>query len=375
MRFLPILTFSLSFFFSVTASAAPASDGRKPSPLGSPLELAQWESDIAANSYAIRKSDKNLSSLVSAYEKVITHACMPNALQTLQHAGSPKDPVCLETIDRLLKVDAENPMAICARDGIDSKSCESAFAAQELEVYAPNTKLWPESEGAGADLELQIESSRSMGREEAIRLEAELGRAERLSKVSESERARYQPEIERLTQRLLWSACRYPKLKVLDPQNDPAKLQELERTAEYKKGVEGMSEEERQILFGSFPLDGSPGEPGQPSRAATPGPMAEVINALRPEKYRTTETVARAREDGVRRIRLVSTECNKAIERATKTLPNSPAIPCARKGGFAPECIRALRAERIRKARETPRSEQGKTEPQQPRDSRNFSTF
>src|SRR5690606_4225125 len=114
---------------------------------------------------------------------VIALACMPHVMQSLQYAGSPKDPVCLETIDRVLKIDVENPIAICARDGIDSKSCESAFAAQEREVYPPNLPLWPESEGPGSDLEMQLEASRTMSQAESMKLHADLGRAERLSMV------------------------------------------------------------------------------------------------------------------------------------------------------------------------------------------------
>lgn len=106
-------------------------------PLSKAVENLRWEASLAENSYGLDRSESSALALIAAYERLLGPLCMPDIHRTLEYAGSPTDPRCLEAIDKIVAIDAENPLVLCARDGIDAKSCRSAFASQRVESFVP----------------------------------------------------------------------------------------------------------------------------------------------------------------------------------------------------------------------------------------------
>lgn len=353
--------------------------GRPRGSLGSPLELAQWEADIAENSYSIHKTDRNLSSLLGAYEKILQLTCMPELLKTLQYSGAPKDPTCLKYLDATLKIDRENPIAVCARDGIDSKSCEDAFLAQETETYAADNPLWPPEEGVGQDLDIQLES-RTTNTAEISKLESELTRVQGLSQVSSENRAIYEPQVKAIMQKLVWATCRYPKLKVQILYSDangnvPDQAPEILKNASVREQLGRIPASERGALLKElmqspqsqnfFPVDES----------STPRPMDDIVNALKPGNAPSAVRVSRVRPDGISRIRYISRDCLASVERASSSEAGGAAGACAQYGDYSPDCIRARRRDRVAAAAASAKRTPSAQKTAAPGANRNFSTF
>ncbi len=122
-----------------TALASPTA-GPSPTPLpplSKAVENLRWEASLAENSYGIDKSEGATLALIVAYERVLGPLCMPELHRTLSYKGPPTDPRCLEYIEKIVAIDPANPLVLCARDGIDARSCRSAFAAQQIEAFIP----------------------------------------------------------------------------------------------------------------------------------------------------------------------------------------------------------------------------------------------
>ncbi|HMO01805.1 MAG TPA: hypothetical protein PKD37_02245 [Oligoflexia bacterium] len=99
-------------------------------------QFLRWQLANAEDSFRVKPTIDNRAYLLMAYEKVVAKLCMPQLLNSLRHAGSPSDPLCLDYIQRVLKLHPGNSVAICARDGIDSKNCLRASELDRYEVFA-----------------------------------------------------------------------------------------------------------------------------------------------------------------------------------------------------------------------------------------------
>ncbi|RMG44223.1 MAG: hypothetical protein D6719_02230 [Candidatus Dadabacteria bacterium] len=100
-----------------------------------PVDVHLWRAELLETAFNSSPSEAGFDNLIHTYEKVINLLCMPALPRTLQYKGNPKNPECLKFIDKTLALDPENAAAICARDGIDSKSCRKAYSDQEVKPF------------------------------------------------------------------------------------------------------------------------------------------------------------------------------------------------------------------------------------------------
>ncbi len=368
----------LSLCVTAVARAQPSAPAGK-TPLASPLELLQWEASLAENGYNNQKSDKRLTNLIGVYERIIALACMPQLQKTLYYKGSPTDPTCLKYLDETFKIDPENPMALCARDGIDSKSCETAYDVQDVGSYSKDSDLFPGEDSPETQLELNLDSSREEG-ENASTVESELYRLENAPLNDPSERQARQSQILQIYNKLIRQSCGRAKLKLVILRGEsgeplPPEMIELLKDKSLREQV-GSSPPAQRLSslqqIAAAQAANSALAPQDPN-----SPMDQVVKVLNATKDPGTGRIIRVRQDGVLRWRLLTQTCQNSIKRARDRGQSASEIACAELGEFAPACIRGRRTERALaeriKAPESPQGTSGKkTSPPSPK---NFSTF
>lgn len=101
------------------------------SPL-SPLSRAELRVDIAKTTFELDPSIMNRATLLHALERVVELTCMPRLTLELQYSGGLSNPACMEQVLRVFAIDSASPVAFCARDGIDSENCLTAYRAQVI---------------------------------------------------------------------------------------------------------------------------------------------------------------------------------------------------------------------------------------------------
>ncbi|MBN8549541.1 MAG: hypothetical protein J0M12_09520 [Deltaproteobacteria bacterium] len=362
---------------TAAASVAPTRTTRKPGPLGSPKEIAQWQLDIAKSSYELRASERNITSVITAYERLIQFTCMPDLSTSLQHPGSPRDPECLKYLEATLALDGENPVATCARDGIDSRACSDAFAAQQTLPYSPLYPLWPPEEGGATDLDIVL-ASHGSDEEQIAKLNAEVNSLESRGAFNPKLREEVAPRLTEATSQLTELTCKTvkPKIEYLfgmpGQQIKSATIPAVAYSDQFREFLRSQPVEQRPAAIQKLlQSDMNSVDP----RAADPnsGPMSEVLRELNPAQKRNPG-VSRSRPDGVVRSRYLSPECLKLIEKTLAKTPGSSIAICARDGNSAPTCIQAKRNERSRaNAKPSPRGA-GSAVPNS-KGEKNFSTF
>ncbi len=307
-----------------TAAPAPT-PGPSPTPLpplSKAVENLRWEASLAENSYAIGKSDQSKLALLVAYERVIGPLCMPGLHRTLTYDGKPGDPRCLEYLGKIEALDPSNAMAICAREGIDAKSCRAAFAGQRVEIFIPGrTTTSPNTNAGAAELEEKLSTSSIEPQLKVL--------ADRIYTLEYQSRGTTTPnsaEKENLTKLLneaLGLACRLTKLELKDPPSRP----------------------------GERPRDTSPSPAATPTSAPLfPGlatgpkkknPFDEVLEQFGGTAAPRETTVAPA--GGRIRVRKITDRCRSFIDRALK-VDRTMAMPiCYREGFYTPACVDARR--------------------------------
>lgn len=359
------------------APPAPSESTRKSGQLGTPKELAQWQLDIAESSYALSKTDRNLTSLLSAYERLMALYCMPNLSQTLQYKGFPTDPLCLKYLDAAFALDAENPFSTCSRDGIDSRSCEEAFNAQETVAFSSTFPIWPAEEGGSTDLDLALDT-RSIASPELNALNQELSNLEGRSNISPELKAELMPKLRQVLAQTLGLTCKTVKLKVQTLFGEAGAVARSDvpiaalKDPKFRSYLQTLppSQREEAVAKARQAEESANRRPGQEPDS----PMDEIVKGLSPTPVAKTR-VARIRSDGVMRTRFISPQCEALITRALRIDPGNASATCARYGDYTPDCIKARRRERAAAARQlAPRKDSGTPEPKsgQPK---NFSTF
>lgn len=356
------------------APAAPA--GLKSGSLGTPQEIAEWQLDIAQSSYEVTKTDRNLTSVITALERLIGLYCMPNLSKTLQHNGFPSDPQCIKYMDAAFALDAENPVATCARDGIDSRSCSEAYAAQETNTYSELYPIWPTEPGSVSDLDLALDVRTADP--QLTTLGQELSRLESRSLQSADARKEVLPRMRQAFSEALGLACKNTKLKVQTLFGDlGSKIGTLPSIAMQDQGFRNYllrlpPAEREEALLKAKQAEEQLQRPGQGQSSS---PMDDLVKGLKPTPVNANRVV-RVRADGVLRTRYLSSICDDTLTRALRADPGSAAASCARYGDSSPDCIKAKRRERAEAVRQlAPRKDAGSAQSAPKGPKQNFSTF
>jgi hypothetical protein len=300
-------------------------------PTATPSPMVPIEIEAAAALFQNSGTLENRIVLVEAYEGFITATCMPHLWRYLQHEGKLKDPRCILAVSELLKLDAANPVAICARDGIDTRSCRELFGKQIIAAFpspTPTSFISPDPS--------------------ALDAVDEVLKASKISPAKSDEQAR--PFYNQL-QSALTSGDR------TNPQFFPFVLELMRKTITSACSLSGLML--RPLV--SFAPAATPADGTAPARAPGLGndPFADNFDGLTRLTKRLpgadvfTSPTATPTPGAVQfeapffdRIRLLTPVCLQTLELVRQVAPSFPQAICAREGTASPQCLDARRWER-----------------------------
>lgn len=313
------------------------------------VDLNDLAAEMAESTYLVKKSDKNLSNLIQAYEKLISDSCYPELRKTLAYDPAARSAKCNQLVEKTLQYDPDDPAALCARDGIDARSCREAYQAVQFLALEPGQSPWfgenvqPDSD----DIDSRI--SASTAEESLASIEAQLTQDESSLRANPPERAELEARIESASAQLIGISCKIIRLSLkrkagmeesearkngLPPEFDDPTFQANFNTLSPAEKAQVMEQLSRRPT--------NPDE--QAPRVKAPSPFDEVSGLL--SKRPTPAPIAR--EGQAERTRYVSPACMRFVSRAESVRAALSAATCARWGEFSPHCIEQLRDDRKR---------------------------
>lgn len=296
-------------------SSAPPAETKKQEPVIKD-DFLIWELELAENSYKINKSIENKTRLLSAYEKVTVARCMPELLTTLAYTPDPQDTICLDFIGKALTIDPANPIALCAREGIDHVVCKAAFKKQKTGRY--DTQLEIRQGTASLDDLLKSKKDEDLQRKKLSETEARFyaARSDHSSKATPESLKKLHEAVNQL----LTLTCRDSRIRLTEP--SPEELRAREQAAAV--AAPGQNPESSMFVNLATPTPADP--------------FAEVFRSRRPEDDIKLPESDRTWE--------ISRKCDETLKRVKDMRPPPAYVPCAAQGFYSPECISALRLEK-----------------------------
>lgn len=304
------------------------------------------------------------SQLVFVLERLVEVYCMPDLPKTLEYVGPATGEQCLHHLEELELKHAENPVALCARHGIDSDSCRDAYDNQYITTYFQSFK----------DAKNRIEDSTDF----LVRLnapaESELAAVDTIFAARTKFESKPTPENRKNFEKVLSLRIRadcnpsYYRLSFEKPSDTwVASFQEKERV-----------EDPLQQLVNSFSVDKS--ELSLRGKDGSYSPRSSAQSVDRNSKrdavsgdYSGLSTIKEV-DTGEKflkgwRVRYLSKACEPTLRAAFTYDQNYADAICYREGFTAYRCVQALRArrERIVKAQKRAAKEiQKSNEPKEP---------
>jgi hypothetical protein len=288
------------------------------------VESLRWEASLAENSHKIGKSEATRLALLVAYERVIGPICMPELHRALAYGGSPTDPRCLEYLDKTSRLDINNPLVVCAREGIDAKLCRLTFEAQKVEPYFPGYSGTDSSNAGAAGEQLDAKLGESTIEPKLMEIDNEIKAIEYRLFARQAITPEQRTILRNRYEQALALACRVTRLAFAE-----------EPTAGAGSGVPGRDES------GPSAPTPPPLFPQLTQGDKPKGPMAELL-----EKLGDSPTVENPIAPEKIRKRLISDRCRDFIDRALRYEPVMALPVCYREGFYTPACIDARRAEK-----------------------------
>lgn len=293
----------------------------------SPAELIELESELARANFEQQPTDENRALLLQSYEKLLQSKCMPQLMQTLVHDGYPSDSKpCFDLLSRTFKLDSSNPIAFCARDGIDSKNCTIAYKRQRVSPFGPPFE--PQKLVSGLEAGQPVTTVDTLARF-ALTIKDQQGRAG--AKATEPQKI----YIRSLYDRALVISCAVQRLELKrDTSTPPA------GGSSDKYGASSNDIKRAIALLEAKPT------PTNPPRAART-PAREAFEA---KKNPTSETEKGDSGYGpiFFRNRLLPTTCMYFITEGLHFEPDLATAICHRDGFYSPSCIQSMRAARAK---------------------------
>jgi hypothetical protein len=320
-------------------TTAPARPSNSPAP---PSDLTEIKIQMAEARLNLVQSDRNLNALVSALEEFINRSCFSELTKTLKYDGPPTDLICISRMEQLLKVNPDNPVGLCLRDGIDAKSCADAYKTQKVvEYYASESLL--------ADLpDPSLKVGLSAAETERIRVHREM-----LSNINkqyseadtDEQKGKCLNDAVGIYDQLLATACRVSALRLRrseerqESPSEPSRVAEARKKllqipptmrADYQRQMREQVEDELARYRGD--------DRGKQE-------LVQLIAAIDQPDI----TSEHPRYTDLRRTRILLPTCFNTLEQAKAFLPDYPGGECYSHGFQTPTCIRALREWRAKK--------------------------
>lgn len=284
-------------------------------------DFDNWELELAENSYQINKKLENKIRLLRSYEKVLSKRCMAELHTTLSYLGNPKDPICVEYIARTFKLDKNSMMAICTRDGIDSRTCRVAASTQKLGEFNPEYEQ--NTEQAILDDVLINKREEPKIAEESSRLKIEVETLRNSRKPLPDDKFKISEKLARL----LNLNCRRNRIR-LDNSDQEEVVADPTPTVPSSLGSNDFDTPELPAKD----------EVKIPTPASNP--YADLLSDM--EKRERSD-----KESPSKRIYEVTSNCNIYIDLALRGNPDFALAKCYGYGFYTPQCIDAKRKEKL----------------------------
>ncbi len=298
-------------------------------------DLIQVELSMAENGYDINPSDDNKNVLVTAYEKAIAHYCMPTIHNTLEYSEKPSNPECALYIQKLLKLDPDNAVAICADKGIDSQSCLRAFQLQSIATFVGG-----QAKGSAAAIELEatVKIARNQKQIDSLQNEANLATQKWNQEQSEANLNR----LREVYANFIRASCviSMTKLAAISP-GERARLLEMKPTpTPVPQGslADAIIQMQNEIQRRNEASSAAQGQVAQN--------RIDDIFALKTAEKRAAEAKS-GKTVYYKRVRYITLPCKNASEQILKLLPSFPSATCQLYGLVSPQCIADLRKAKL----------------------------
>ncbi len=291
---------------SPTETATPLPQSSAEQAQSKSSDILELHALLSEKIYRTKNTPENRIKYIEALERRVGPLCMPHLTRDLIYTGMSKTEECSDWIEKILDLDPENPSAICARDGIDSRSCRTAYSKVQVGTYDPTEYI--NSSDPMEAVEAKIAVSRNASEISTIEAQLEKLTFER-PKGDQVEILREKRKV--LYNQLLALACTSIRLSITTSSTPP--------------GEPGSSK--KNLIISDAELESF----GIPSTTLNnPGPAARY-------------TIHK---------RLLIPRCDRAIKLALNAFPELPSPLCQKFGYYSPQCVEAKRAEKSAKRTE-----------------------
>lgn len=308
-----------------SSSTSLSSDAEAEHVEGKNEDLPALKVEMAADTFALDPSLENRGALILAYERLIATRCMPTLLTSLIHAPQELQASCRKAIEGVREIDALNPVALCAENGIDSSVCREAAKQQKVGLFGPSfdaQRLLAEAQDIPKGTTPRFQDSVGM-----FLKELEAAKA-----VPAAQRDR--SKIQTLYHRLMLLTCPVVRLSLTPetprptPHSRSSSRLGSSENIPLEKIVENFASQAQRSSEASISYQAHPFEP-TPSLSETPSAQRK------PDQGKFFS-----------RKRLISNTCWYFVKNALIFEPGFASAICHQDGFQSPTCIDALRESR-----------------------------
>lgn len=334
----------LVFFCSLTAAfATPSAPQKKQTPNVVPVD--ELRTAVAEAQYRLKKTGATISELVAVLEAEIAKKCFQGMHKNLAYLGNPTDPECTAKIERLLSVENENPVATCAKEGIDSPRCLELYKTQDILVYDSSQ----DASKALIDPVMRIGYSAK----EVASLEELRNKISSLHKEAQTaQNSEIIPQFLKTFDMMLKIACRPVSERLLEkemnfsPDSDPEMQQIRDKLLAIPPSLRSDYQQE---MLREYEKKGKESA-GQPDTLKRIEQILQIIqNPQKPLEKSIGE---------LKRTRFITPECYKTLQMVAEFDSRLPWPVCYYSGWYTPACVEALRKWRQGQLREQNREQQ-----------------
>lgn len=349
------------------------------------IERLKWEVQFAEGGFELNPSPASRSTLVSGLERLAGALCMPDLFVDLQDTRLLGNRDCLDNLDRLLKLDAGNPVGTCLRDGIYSQSCRRASRNQTVEAFKPKsgTGAIPPTNAAEKgreEMQLAFKLDSSSTTDLRTKLQTRLSQAKRewesqkitvapgSSKPSDSKSAaQLQANLVQAQNALLGASCKVSRIRFEAVSGRLEKENLLTRLGERRAPATKPTDPLLHAMATFFPSEAKSSPVPKVTARRTPPTRNQrrVVSSDRGAIQRRPPTPSPQPTpvETYVRVRYISEECARAISLVASHDKGSAGATCHLYGPYSSQCVIATRAERARLAAVTTGTPQVPTRP------------
>lgn len=271
-------------------------------------DLPSLQAAMAQAQFDLDPSPANRLALFEALGRVVNARCLGQIHQRLAYSPNPADKPCQEAIEYTLSINPDSPEAICAKDGLETESCQNAYSEQATSssMPFPNSNDWS-SVWNNYTTSIRLKESETASTANSLFTQ--------LSQATETARQSGKPEDKEKLRPLM--------NKILDLTCDPVLIvPNLNIEKDRKAQQEAMASQSK--------------ETENSGAVMTQKELLDFLKKSAPTTNRQINAV-------INRVRLVPNRCLQFIDKALVIFPGYPRAICHRDGFFSPNCIFALR--------------------------------